>query len=139
MTIEPARAQAGGVIAAVSARIWRAGLAAAGPRSWALIFGLQVLTVFSGGLVWIVWKGPWALDRQTQQLEILGFSLFGVLMIVAIGFIALAGLGVAASISKTGASLTVGDDDHAPDQVTVATHTETTVTAQPAPPPAASA
>ena len=53
--------------------------------------------------------------------------------------LALAGLGVAASISKTGASLTVGDDDHAPDQVTVATHTETTVTAQPAPPPAASA
>ncbi len=107
-------------------RIWSAMIAAAGVRSWALIFGMQALSVFAAALCLVVWKGPWAADRQPQQLDILGWSLWGILLILALGFISLASLGVVASITKSGVNLTVGDED-APTSATITTTTETKV------------
>ena len=109
-------------------RIWKALLSAAGIRTWSLIGAMVAMTGFAAWLTWIVWKGPWLQDRQPQQLDILGWSLWGALLIVSLGFISLTGLGVAASINKGGVSLNVGEDDHAPDQVKVTT--ETTVSAE---------
>jgi len=108
--------------------VWRAMIAAAGVRSWALIGAMIAMTGFAAWLCYVVWKGPWLDSRQPQQLDILGWSLWGALIIIALGFISLTGLGVAASINKGGVSLNVGDEDHKPDAVLVTT--ETTVSAE---------
>lgn len=110
------------------ARVWHAMLKAAGLRTWSLIGAMVAMTLFAAWLCFVVWRGPWIEARQPQQLDILGWSLWGALIIIALGFISLTGLGVAASINKGGVSLNVGDDDHPVDQVVVTT--ETTVSGE---------
>lgn len=104
---------------------------AAGIRTWAIIGAGIVGTALGIWRTWIVWKGPWPLERAQQQLDIIGWALWADLIINAVIVIALTGLGVAASVSKGGLTLNVGDDDKP--QATVTTTTETTVTAEPKP------
>lgn len=107
-------------------RVWKACLAAGGLRTWAIIAAAPILTGYACWLTWAVWKGPWVIARQGQQLDILGWALWGALILIALILIALTGLGVAATITKGGLTLNVGDDDHAP-AATVTTTTETTI------------
>ena len=48
------------------------------------------MTAVSVWLVWIVWKGGWTPDNQSQQLEILGWALMGGLTGVAITLVSIA-------------------------------------------------
>lgn len=113
------------------ARVWREMMKAGGLRTWAILGAAVVLTASGVWRTWIVWKGPWADSRQEQQLDIIGWALWGDQIAHVIIIIALTGLGVAASVSRTGVNLNVGDDDQP--SATVTTTTETTVTAEPKP------
>lgn len=94
-------------------------------RDRALIWGMIAMTGCAACLVAIIWKGPWEAHRQGQQLDILGWTLCGVLLIIALLAIALTGLGVAASVSRSGVSLNVSDEDgRHPLEVKTTTRTE---------------
>lgn len=58
--------------------------------SLCLLGGGVVMTAFSVWLVWIVWKGGWTPENQSQQLEILGYALIGCLSGVAISLVSIA-------------------------------------------------
>ena len=87
-------------------------IAVAGVRTWAIIGAGMVGTALSIWRTWIVWKGPWPMERAEQQLEIIGWALWTDQLIDLVIVIALTGLGVAASISKAGVSLSVGEDEY---------------------------
>lgn len=55
-----------------------------------LLGGGMVMTLFSIWLVWIVWKGGWTPDNQSQQLEILGWALIGGLTGIGISLVSIA-------------------------------------------------
>lgn len=111
------------------ARIWAAMMKSAGVRTWAIIGAGVILTGVDLVKVWITWKGPWPLSAASQQLDIIGWSLWADQLINAIIIIALTGIAVAASVSKTGVNLNVGEDEHP--VATVTTTTETTVATEP--------
>jgi len=111
-------------------RLWREMMKAAGVRTWAIIGAGVIGTALGMWRTWIVWKGPWPIDRAQQQLDIIGWALWADLIINAVIVIALTGLGVAASVSKTGVTLNVGDDDNK-QTATVTTETKTTVETEP--------
>lgn len=77
-----------------------------------LIGAAMTMTLLAIWLVWIVWRGGWALDRQEQQLHILGIGLFVVLggVLAGMGFLAIGGpVGRIKAGSRFG-DLEIGDD-----------------------------
>ncbi len=68
------------------------------PKEWrahvaliASIFGAVAFTIFSMGLVWIMWKGGWPVDTSPQRIEILGKSLMlalggSLVVLISLGF-----------------------------------------------------
>ena len=62
-----------------SPRDLRAGLALV-----ASIAGAGVMTGMSAWLVWILWRGGWAVETAEQRLAALAWALFGTLIIVGI-------------------------------------------------------
>lgn len=85
---------------------WRALLAAAPVRLWAMIGAGPGLTAFAAALVWIVWRGPWPAGLAAQQLTILGWALWIVLAVIAVIIVALASARVKAA-GPGGASLEI--------------------------------
>src|SRR5690242_9220886 len=91
--------------------IWRAMIAAAGVRTWAIIGAAMALTGFAAWHSWIVWRGPWPAEEAAHRLSILAWGLWGALGIIGMIVLALTGLGVVASVSRSGLNLNVGDED----------------------------
>lgn len=78
-------------------RAWRGALAAGSLRLW-LRFGAGVVfSVWAVGLVAIVWLGVWPADLAGQRLAILGWALWGVLILLAMLLVSLTGISVKAS------------------------------------------
>lgn len=75
--------------------------------SIALLGGGVVLTAFSIWLVWIVWRGGWAVSNAPQQLEILGWALIGGLTGVMVSLIAIAIGGPVRNVKGGAGSVTV--------------------------------
>lgn len=55
--------------------IWRAAIAAAPVRFWAMVGAAIALTALAAVLIWIVWAGGWH-NQQPRQLDILGKALW---------------------------------------------------------------
>lgn len=104
------------------ARIWDALIKAAPVRLWALILAGPPLTIFSAGLVGIVWRGPWPDRLAGQQLTILGYALFIALAVIAVIIIALASVKVKGQ-GPGGLNFEVDAADDAPPVVTTTTTT----------------
>ena len=67
---------------------WRTMMTADLPhlKFWALLGAAVMMTIGSGILVWIVYRGGWPVTLREKQLDILGMSLFlllaGILVVV---------------------------------------------------------
>ncbi len=106
-------------------RIWRSMLDAAPVRLWAMILAAPPLTTFACWLVWIVWKGPWAKGSDPQQLLILGWALWGSLVLIGVivGALAMVKLNVSA---PGGFHAELDSDDDKPTALTTTTTTTET-------------
>lgn len=54
-------------------------------RDWCAILYTPVLTACAAGLVWIIVWGGWPADTASQRLNFLGWSLIGLLFLIALG------------------------------------------------------
>lgn len=72
-------------------RVWRALLAAAPVKIWAQIGAGIALTLVFVGFGLVIWLGPWAPERQAQQLQWLGWGMISAafLILVAVGAVTL--------------------------------------------------
>lgn len=107
------------------ARFWRALLAAAPVRFWAMVGAAVALTAMAAWIIWIVWHGGWPLSQAGRQLDILGKALWlvlaGILLIV-----------LALTLQKLSASgvwghVDVGSESDPPPAQTVTTTTKTEI------------
>lgn len=92
------------------ARLWRALFRQGSLRLWAIILGAPPLCGMAVWQIYLIRYG-WPEDRAQQQLSILGYALFGTLVIVAIIVIALATVKVRATIPGGTLDVGSGDDD----------------------------
>lgn len=96
------------------ARAWRGLITAAPARVWAIILGAPPLTAVVVWLSNIVWRGPWRPEMQAKQLDILGWALQEVIVLLAVIIVALAAVKLKAN-APGGASLELdGDHDDEP-------------------------
>ncbi len=109
-----------GGISHMVGRIWRAAIQAAPVRVWAIILGAPPLTLFASWLTRIVWKGPWPIAAAPQQLQILGWALWGVLGLLAVIVVALAAVKVRAT-GVGGTAVEIGGGGDAPPTSTTET------------------
>lgn len=77
-------------------RIWTAAFKQGSLRLWAIILGAPPLC---GMLVWLVWliRYGWPVERAQQQLTILGFALYGLILLVGVIVVSLATVKVKAT------------------------------------------
>lgn len=54
-------------------------------RDWTAILYTPVLTLCAAGLVWIIVWGGWPSDTAAQRLNFLGWTLLGLLLLIALG------------------------------------------------------
>lgn len=87
------------------------------------------MTGMSAWLVWILWRGGWAVETAEQRLAALAWALFGTLIIVGITISAF-GLAINRRVlrGKVGNAEfeASGGDEGAPPPVTVTTTTQVT-------------
>ncbi len=96
----------------------RAMVAAAPVRLWAMILGAPPLTALACWFTWIVWKGPWPVERAQQQLDIIGWALWGALALIGVIVISLASVKVKAAAPGGAAFEVDGDADDPPPRTT---------------------
>ena len=95
-------------------RVWRALIAAAPVRLWALIWAGPPLTLGASWLAWIVWRGGWPAALAGKQLEILGYALFAALGLIGVIVVSLASVKVRGQ-GLGGTSIEIdGDHDDPP-------------------------
>jgi len=76
------------------ALVWRAALAAAPLRIWALFLGAVPLTAGAVSLVLIIWRGGWPAYLARVQLDILGWALMATYGLIGMIVVALAAIKV---------------------------------------------
>lgn len=54
-------------------------------RDWAAILYTPILTLCGAGLVWIIVWGGWPVETASQRLTFLGWTLIGLLFLIALG------------------------------------------------------
>jgi hypothetical protein len=99
-------------------RIWKAMLAAAPLRLWALFAAGPALTAGTAALVMIVWRGGWPESLRGKQLDFLGWAMLGCLALVAVIVVTLAAVKVKGTVLGTTLEID-GDDSAAPTTTTV--------------------
>lgn len=115
------------------ARFWAAILEAAPVKVWAQIGAAMVLTLVFVGYGAVIWKGPWALVHQGQQINWLGYGMMAAAGLVLVALAAITGLNVNVHGGKDGVHASIDQDDGG-QPMAVKTTVETTVTpASPAP------
>ena len=105
------------------AAVWRALLAAAPARLWAQIGAGIALTFVFVGFGLVIWLGPWAPERQQQQLELLGWGLMAAACLILVALAAITGLSVNIRGGREGIQASLDQDEPKPIEVktTVAT------------------
>lgn len=101
------------------ARIWRALLAAASVRQWAMILAAPALTAVVAAIIYIVQRDGWSGAVEALRLTIMANVAYGALFLVGLVVVALTGTQVVANISKDGLKLNVRDDDDEPQALAV--------------------
>lgn len=91
------------------ARIWRAMLAAASVKAWAMILGAIPMTATVWVIIGIVADRAWG--QSVLQLNVLANIGYGSLLIIALVFVALTGTSIAANVGKGGAGVSLKPDD----------------------------
>ncbi|HEY0265711.1 MAG TPA: hypothetical protein VGC16_03105 [Rhizomicrobium sp.] len=98
----------------MTGRVWKALLAAASIRFWAMVGAAMMLTAFAAWLVWIVaWHWPPPVETG-RRLDILGKALWIVLGGIVLVVIALTGKRVEASGLWGRLDVRGGDDPASP-------------------------
>jgi hypothetical protein len=108
------------------ANTWRALLAAAPVKIWAQIGAGIALTFVFVGFGLVIWLGPWAPERQQQQLELLGWGLMAAACLILVALVAITGLSVNIRGGREGIQASIDQDEAQP--LKVETKVETTVT-----------
>jgi len=112
------------------ASIWDAVLRAAPVKIWAQIGAAMALTVLMAGYGLVIWLGPWAEERQSQQLNALFWGMETSALLVLVALAALTGLNVNLRGGKDGVSASIDQDD----QPAAVVETVTTTTVKPGEP-----
>ena len=115
-------------------RIWAGLLTAAPPRFWAQIGAAMALTLFAGGLVLIIWKGPWTLAVEAARLDALAKIALALLGLILVALVAITELRVGISGGKDGFKADVEKDDGEGKPVATVITTTTTEIEAPASP-----
>jgi len=105
-------------------RVWAAMLAAGSLRFWAQIGAGMALTLVFVGYGVVIWRGPWAVTRQQQQLDLLGQGQIAAALMVLVALVCITGMKLGLSAGKDGVKADVERDDEPP---TVTTTTTTQV------------
>lgn len=106
-------------------RVWRAMLAAASVRQWAIILGALPVTATVWAVVAIVADKSWG--QPVLQINVLANVAYGGWFIVAIIVGALTGTSIVASLGKGGANLSLHSDDE-PEAFTAKVEGDVTIT-----------
>lgn len=114
------------------ARIWRALLAAAPVKIWAQIGAAMALTLVFVGYGLVIWRGPWEVARQAQQIDWLGYGMMAAAILVLVALAAITGLNVNIHGGKDGLHASIDQDEAQP--LAVETVTKTTIMPAPAAP-----
>ncbi|WP_374534409.1 hypothetical protein [Phenylobacterium sp.] len=110
--------------------IWRALLAAAPIKIWAQIGAGIALTLVFVGFGLVIWLGPWAPERQAQQLQWLGWGMISAAFLILVALTAITGLSVNVRGGRDGLVASIDQDEAQP--LAVRTVTETTIEPVPA-------
>lgn len=114
-------------------KVWRALLAAAPVKIWAQIGAAMALTLVFVGYGLVIWRGPWEVAHQAQQLDWLGYGMIAAALLVLVALAAMTGLNVNLHGGKDGIHASIDQDE--PQPLKVETTVATTVTpATPGPP-----
>ena len=105
--------------------IWRAFLAAAPIKIWAQIGAGIALTLVFVGFGLVIWLGPWAPERQAQQLQWLGWGMVSAAFLILVALTAITGLSVNVRGGRDGLVASIDQDEAQP--LAVRTVTETTI------------
>lgn len=108
-------------------RIWTALLSAAPVKVWAQIGAAVVLTFVFVGYGAVIWKGPWALAYQGQQINWLGYGMMAAAGLVLVALAAITGLNVNVHGGKDGVHASI-DQDEGGQPMAFKTTVETTLT-----------
>lgn len=114
----------GHAIAETIGRVWVAMLKAGSLRFWAQTGAGMAATLVFVGYGMVIWKGPWAVTRQEQQLELLGQGHMAAGLMVIVCIVCVTGMKLSASAGKDGVKADVGRDDEPAQQVVTTTTTE---------------
>lgn len=106
-------------------RVWSALLAAAPVKIWAQIGAGIALTLVFVGFGLVIWLGPWAPERQAQQLQWLGWGMISAAFLILVALTAITGLSVNLRGGRDGLTASIDQDEAAP--LAVRTVTETTI------------
>lgn len=106
-------------------RLWAALLNAAPVKIWAQIGAGVALTLVFVGYGLVIWLGPWAEEREAQQLELLGWGMICAAFLILVALVAITGLSVNVRGGRDGLSASIDQDEAQP--LAVRTVTETTI------------
>lgn len=81
-------------------------------RLWAMILLAFSALMAPGPVVWVLVYGAWPIGTAQQRIAILGFSVYGLLVIAGIGMAALATVKVHAKTIAGEITVEGDDDDH---------------------------
>lgn len=105
-------------------RTWAGMMRAGSLATWAQIGAGIALTLFTAGVVAILWRGPWTVAVETQRVNGLTWIALGSLFVVLSALVAIAGLRLGLNAGKDGLRASIERDD---DAQTVTTTTTTQV------------
>ncbi|WP_374579280.1 hypothetical protein [Phenylobacterium sp.] len=107
------------------ARVWHALIDAAPIKIWAQIGAGVALTLVFVGFGLVIWLGPWAPERQAQQLQWLGWGMVSAAFLILVALTAITGLSVNVRGGRDGLVASIDQDEATP--LAVRTVTETTI------------
>lgn len=107
------------------ARVWHALIVAAPVKIWAQIGAGIALTLVFVGYGLVIWLGPWAPERQAQQLQWLGWGMISAAFLILVALTAITGLSVNVRGGRDGLVASIDQDEAQP--LAVRTVTETTI------------
>lgn len=112
------------------ARVWHTLIDAAPIKIWAQIGAGVALTLVFVGFGLVIWLGPWAPERQAQQLQWLGWGMISAAFLILVALTAITGLSVNVRGGRDGLVASIDQDEAQP--LAVRTVTETTIESAPA-------
>lgn len=80
-------------------------------RLVAQIGGAVALTIVFVGFGVVIWKGPWEISRQQQQLDLLGWGMLAAAFLVLIALVAITEITLNFKANRTGVEASVDQDD----------------------------